>query len=655
LALFDRGAGRTRDWRAEFTRMLADPMADGDVDLFVARAEALLRSLLRCDEARLSIGTEPDSGVLDLSGAHLGLRLVSTVGGSIGHVEAWRDSGKSFAAADGRLFARIGAFLADAVAIVTARAEAKAARADLDQVIKTIDEGMVEIDTAFCVRAATEAALGWINQTAEAILGRPFWDIWTGQVDGDLRQALADVLRTRRRVTMLARANDGPRRFLLRVDRFRDGLAVFIRDVTAERGIEERLRQSQKLDAIGQLTSGVAHDVNNMLTVIVSNLETLVDRAKGEGCNGGPLGQRTSNDNDLALATDALRASENAARLVGRLVAFAREQPVAPREMDVGAVLLSLDPLLRRVLPARITLRVTGPEYPVHVLADAAELESAILNLALNAQDAMPRGGVLDISITAIEVDRVYAAVSGLQTTGRFVVLTVADTGVGMTQDVMRQAFQPFFTTKTVGKGTGLGLPMVAEFARRSGGLATIDSESGAGTVVRLYLPRAATGRDGAPGKPDDAPAAAPPPPARPESTSVPEAARGLVMLVEDNDMVRAHTETLLRGMGYDVMSAADGPRAIACLRDGPRPDLLLSDVMLPGGMSGPDVADAAARLVPGLRVLFTSGYIGDVLLRDGKLPPGVALLTKPFRRGELAANVRAQLEAPPWKGVGTT
>ena len=339
---------------------------------------------------------------------------------------------------------------------------------------------------------------------------------------------------------------------------------------------------------------------------------------------------------DLSLADAGLRAGESASQLMHRLLAFSRRQPLSPQVIDVATLLSTLEPLLRRTLGEPIALRIFWQDGLWRALVDPAELENAIINLAINARDAMPSGGRLTIEAANVPIDRVYAAVAGLDRTGDFIMLSVSDSGHGMTREVLDKAFDPFFTTKQPGKGTGLGLSMVYGFAKQSGGHVMIDSEPGQGTIIRLYLPHTS-----------DAEIA-------PEETDR-EAARGneSIMLVEDNDLVRAHTEAMLRGLGYTVLVAGDGPGALGLLQDGALPDLLLTDVVLPGGMSGRDLADTAARSVPGLRVLFTSGYPGNVLLENGRMGAGVELVGKPFRRAHLAARIRAQLAGQPWATVG--
>lgn len=416
----------------------------------------------------------------------------------------------------------------------------------------------------------------------------------------------------------------------LRIVALEDGFLAGLREHDAETELQEKLSQAHRMETIGQLAGGIAHDVNNLLTVILGNLELLLLRAEDRQ-RGQP---DPSPDLDSTLAEAALRAGESASQLMHRLVGFSRRQKPQAQALHLEALLKGLQPLLRRALSEQIGLRLHWPADLWRISAPSSDLESALLNLALNAQDAMPGGGRLTIQAANVAVDRIYAAVAGLQRTGDFVMLCVADTGTGMAKDVLDHAADPFFTTKAPDKGSGLGLAMVYAFAQQNGGHVLIDSEPGTGTAVRLYLPRAAL----------PTVAADRPPPASPETDLEP--GHENLLLVEDNDQVRSHAEDLLARLGYHMRSAANGPAALAILAEGFRPDLLITDVILPGGITGRDVAEQAQSRLPGLRVLFTSGYPGGVLIENGRLPPGVDLLAKPFRRSELAARVRAHLDA---------
>ena len=376
-----------------------------------------------------------------------------------------------------------------------------------------------------------------------------------------------------------------------------------------------RLRQSQKMEAVGQLTGGVAHDFNNLLTVVLGNAEMLVERLK-------------SQPELLTLAETVMRASERGAGLTRSLLAFARRQPLAPRSIDVNRQVLGMEDLLHRALGEPIECRFALGDDLWPALVDPAQLETAILNLALNARDAMPDGGRLTIETANTRLDETYAAESEELRAGDYVMVAVADSGKGMDPEVMSRAFEPFFTTKDVGKGTGLGLSMVYGFVKQSGGHIKIYSEIGQGTIVKLYLPRSS-----APQIEEKAPASA-----------MPQGRGEMVLAVEDDDMVRAYVAGELKALGYAVLTARDGAEALATLRARSDIDLLFSDVVMPGGMSGPQLGEAALALRPGLKVLYTSGYTEHAVVHQGKIDPGAQLLNKPYRRQELAAKLRVAL-----------
>jgi signal transduction histidine kinase len=418
----------------------------------------------------------------------------------------------------------------------------------------------------------------------------------------------------------------------VRCDVASEGLTLCLRDVTVQLESETRTRRSQRLEALGQLTGGIAHDVNNLLTVMLGSFEMLEMSAEARGEEGA---------DDAAIAVAGLRAGESASQLMHRLLAFSRRQPLSPRVVAVDALLASLEPLLRRSLAETVVLAIATPEVdddPLwRVLVDASELENALLNLAINARDAMPSGGPLRVVAANVSVDRVYAAAAGMDRIGDFVMLSVADTGTGMTREVIEHAFDPFFTTKGPGHGTGLGLSMVYGFARQSGGHVAIDSEPGRGTIVRLYLPRTLAE--------PDAPATG--------ALRTTPGGYETVLLIEDNTLVREHIEGMLRNLGYRVHASGEPAEALLMLQQGLRPDLLFSDMVLPGGMSGHAAAVAAVGIVPELRVLFTTGHTGSVFGEDAHGGAGLDILRKPFRPSELAARLRRSLAGPPWRPDG--
>jgi len=396
------------------------------------------------------------------------------------------------------------------------------------------------------------------------------------------------------------------------------------RDVTAEKAAAERLRateeallQSQKMEAVGQLTGGIAHDFNNLLTGIVGSLDLLQTRL-----NQG----RT--DNVARYINAAMTSANRAAALTHRLLAFARRQPLIPKSVDVNQLVVSLEDLLRRTIGETIDLGIAAADDLWSTLCDPNQLESALLNLAINARDAMPDGGSLTIATSNARLDSVTADAPALAL-GDYVCVTVTDTGVGMSAEVAARAFDPFFTTKPIGQGTGLGLSMIYGFARQSNGHVTIDSKIGQGTAVRLYLPR----HHG-----DIAAAHAT------AASAAEHAATGeAVLVIEDEPVVRAVVVEMLAEQGYRTLEAVDGPSGLKILRSNARIDLLVTDVGLPG-MNGRQVADQARETRPDLKILFITGYAESVAISDGFLQPGMEMITKPFDLNHLAQRIRAMI-----------
>jgi CheY-like chemotaxis protein len=344
------------------------------------------------------------------------------------------------------------------------------------------------------------------------------------------------------------------------------------------------------------------------------------------------LAERLKADPQLKRQAEGMvAAAQRGSDLTRRLLAFARRQPLAPQPFDANRLIAGMDTLLRRSLGEAIEIEIVRGAGLWSALADPAQLETAILNLAINARDAMPKGGRLTIETANAHIDQAYAALHPEVAPGQYVMIAVADTGTGMAPEVVARAFEPFFTTKAVDKGTGLGLSMVYGFVKQSGGHVKIYSEPGTGTTVKLYLPRAAG--NGA---------------AAAESAAKDEARRGSerVLVVEDDADVRAYAERQLGELGYAVTAVESGPAALALLRRDSAFDLLFTDIVMPGGMNGRELAKAALAEWRHLKVLYTSGYAENSVIHHGHLEPGVVLLPKPYRRAELAAKVRAVLDA---------
>ena len=390
-------------------------------------------------------------------------------------------------------------------------------------------------------------------------------------------------------------------------------------EVTERKVIEEQLQQAQKMEAVGQLTGGVAHDFNNMLTVIMGNAEILLEQ----------IGE---DDAARQAADTIMRAAEGSADLTSRLLAFARRTPLRPVRLDVLRFVVRIEGLLRRTLGEDVDIQMIPEPGLWEVMIDPSQLEQAILNLSVNARDAMPSGGKLTIDVENVTLDETYAAANQDARAGEFVAVSISDTGIGMSQETVQHAFEPFFTSKETGKGTGLGLSMVYGFVRQSGGHVKIYSEVRRGTTVRMYLPRAT----------EDAEYAAE---RSGEDGTIPLARKEHVLVVEDDELVRQHVEAQLTSLGYRIASVSDGPSAIGVLSGSTRVDLLFTDVVMPGGLSGREVAEEAKRLRPSIKVLYTSGYTKNAIMHGGRLDADARLLSKPYRLRELAEKIREALD----------
>jgi PAS domain S-box-containing protein len=404
----------------------------------------------------------------------------------------------------------------------------------------------------------------------------------------------------------------------------RDHIYAVARDVTAEKAAAERLKaaeeallQSRKMEAVGQLTGGIAHDFNNLLTGIIGSLDLLQTRLK-----------QGRTDNVPRYINAAMTSANRAAALTHRLLAFARRQPLIPKTVAADELVGSLEDLLRRTIGETIDLKIVASDDLWPTLCDPNQLESALLNLAINARDAMPDGGKLTIVTANVRLDDATADTPALSP-GDYICIDVTDTGTGMSAEVAARAFDPFFTTKPIGQGTGLGLSMIYGFARQSNGHATIDSKPRQGTSVRLYLPR--HHGDGA---------AARVPAVR---AAEPVASGETVLVVEDEPVVRGVILEVLADHGYRTLEAVDGPSGLRILRDHERIDLLVTDVGLPG-MNGRQLADKAREFRPGLKILFVTGYAESFAMSGGFLQPGMEMVTKPFDLDSLARRIRVML-----------
>ena len=380
-----------------------------------------------------------------------------------------------------------------------------------------------------------------------------------------------------------------------------------------------QLRQAQKMEAVGQLTGGIAHDLNNILTVITGTIEILAEAV-------------ADRPELVAIARMIDEAAERGADLTQRLLAFARKQPLQPREVDVNSLVIEASNLLRPTLGEQVEVQIMLSGDTARALIDPSQLTNAILNLALNARDSMPDGGKLTIETSNVILDDSYADIHSEVTAGPYVLIAVTDSGHGIPAGILENVFEPFFTTKDVGKGSGLGLSMVYGFVKQSNGHIKIYSEAGLGTTVRIYLPQAI--------------GLAQPITDELASTSILEGGDETILVVEDDDLVRTFVVGQIQSLGYVALSAVNADAALVIINSAQTIDLLLTDMIMPGSMNGRQLSDAARRRRPSLRVLFTSGYTENTVIHYGRLDAGVLLLAKPYRKSDLARMIRAALGA---------
>jgi signal transduction histidine kinase/CheY-like chemotaxis protein/CHASE3 domain sensor protein len=513
--------------------------------------------------------------------------------------------------------------------LVTAHDELRLSVNVLQSTFRSMAEAVLVIDAESTVLLSNPAAERMLLHRTGMNLGnlRALSDVYYGDGVTALKAdelPSARVLRGEQfeNLEMIVRPHNGglARHLMISGRPMRDGQgnvsgAVLVyHDATTSRETERQLHQSQKLDAIGKLTGGVAHDFNNMLTVISGNTETLVASLKQQ-----PELQRVAR-----LIDDA---AERCAELIQHLLAFARKQPLRPRNVEINAAISDVAKLLRPTLGEQIQIETVLEQGPMTAHIDPSTLTNAVLNMAINARDAMPNGGKLLLETHRVVLDEAYAQANAEVRPGPYVMLAVSDTGTGMPLDVQEKAFEPFFTTKEVGKGSGLGLSMVYGFVKQSGGHIKIYSEEGHGTTIKLYLP---------PGEGTTEVAASLAPQA--------EGGAETIFVVEDDPLVRNFVTAQLQSLGYKTVAAADSRAALQLIEAGQPFDLLFTDVVIPGGMSGRELADEVAKRRPGLKVLYTSGYTDNAIVHHGKLDDGVLLLTKPYRRNRLAEMIRKAL-----------
>ena len=507
------------------------------------------------------------------------------------------------------------------------------AEKDRDRNREFLDRIIENISIAILVKDARDLRYVLVNKAAEELWGLPRGQI-IGRTARDIfPAATADVIEDSDCQLLISKLNffvgehamltPGGRTRLVMTNRLaisdQNGEVQYVlevvEDVTERKAVEDQLRQSQKMESIGQLTGGIAHDFNNMLTVITGTIDILGDAVKDQP--------------QLAAIVKLIsEAADRGSDLTAHLLAFARRQPLQPCETDINALMVQSEKLLLRTLGEEIDIELRLEKAVWPALVDPTQLTTALLNLAVNARDAMPNGGKLTLETSNFVVDESYVDSNREARPGSYVVIAVSDTGCGIPEAIRQRVFEPFFTTKAVGKGTGLGLSMVYGFIKQSNGHIKLCSEEGRGSTFKLYLPRAAADVV--------------------QAMELPQAALAggseTILVVEDDPLVRSCLIMQLQGLGYQTLTAANAAEALTIADTGAPFDLLLTDVIMPGGMNGRELAEEMAKRRSPLKVLFTSGYAENAIIHHGRVDPGVHLLVKPYRESHLAGMVRQTL-----------
>jgi signal transduction histidine kinase len=491
-----------------------------------------------------------------------------------------------------------------------AKEKAEEAAARITTIFESTTDSVLIVDRDWRVSYLNRRAWAQLAGGRDPI-GAKLWEAFQDAADTEIFSQLREAMSDQRPASFEAQCPGRGVWYAFNAFPSGEGLAVYFRDITehkhageARRLMQEQLHQSQKMESVGQLTGGVAHDFNNLLMVVCANLELIEDAA-----DNGRVRQ---------FAAAARRAADRGAKLTAQLLAFSRRQVLNPKLVDANQLIAEFQELIRQAVggSCEVKLRIDDRLWLCHI--DPPLLEAALLNLALNGRDAMSDGGVLDIETRNVVLDK--GAVAGCLP-GSYVGLSVTDTGCGMPPEVRDRVFEPFFTTKEVGKGTGLGLSMVYGFVRQSGGHIAIESASGVGTTVALYLPKATQ-------KPDAGVEAIQP-------QAIPGGSER-ILVVDDNEDIREVTSAMLTTLGYRVLCARNGAEAIQMFESGQEFDLLFSDVVMPNGMNGIELAREARRLSKGIKILLTSGYARDVLERHGAVDE-FPIIDKPYRLADLA------------------
>ncbi len=520
---------------------------------------------------------------------------------------------------DGTIFRRWGSAI-DIHDLHMLEEQAGTLAVEREAILESLGHAVYTLDREFRFVYLNSHALALMHVTAEEALGKVAWEVLpqiraTGGIEviqrvletgqSDRRQVFSEPLKAWLDISLSPTPN---------------GVTASIQDITHVKTLSKQLNRAQRLEAIGQLTGGIAHDFNNLLTVVFGAAESLALESRLSPAGRGMV--------DLIS-----QAATRAAELTHHLLAFARKQPLAPEAIDISKQVTDLVPFLKRTLGEGIEVAsVLATGLPAaHV--DPGQFENALLNLAINARDAMPEGGILEIETSVTELDEDYAATHSEAQPGTYVLVSIGDTGEGIAPEHLERLFDPFFTTKPLGQGSGLGLSMVWGFVKQSGGHVAVYSESGRGTTFRLYLPVA----------PEDASREA----ENPTGEGPPTRCTGHILLVEDDEFVRTFATDQLSAYGYQVTAAASGPEALELLKGINHLDLLFTDVILPGGMTGRELAAEVVTRMPGTLVLYASGYTADILMHDGQLDPEVVLLSKPYSGKQLLERVQQLISAP--------
>ena len=590
-----------------------------DRETLVASLLAEIPRFMPCRNVALSEAVPTPSAEQDPR--RLTAPLVSDAGTLLGTVQA--DLPRRPHPGDAAALMQLAESARAALETISLLESAEASHRRTEAILSSMSDAMLALDDEHRLTYLNERAASLFGGTSEVLLGRPLFDLLPTRFDPRLRQDLESVVVARRdeptRLFWPESLRGSPRSsgawVNARVFRHASGTTLFMQDITRQVETEEQLRQTAKMEAIGQLTGGIAHDFNNLLTVILGNLEMLEELTSAD-----PMASE--------LVGLAQRSARSAAGLTARLLAFARRQPLAPTDIDVGLLIRQLGALLRRTLGSGIQVRIerSGPLWSAR--ADAGQLESAILNLAINARDAMKGNGIVTVRLANREI--APDDLAGELAPGDYSEICLTDTGHGIDPETLARVFEPFFTTKPVGAGTGLGLSMVYGFAKQSDGLVTLESEVGRGTTARLLLPRGGivTNNNFV----------------LREQATLPRGAGERILVIEDTALVRRFVVNVLENLGYVVTAVRDGRTAVALLGSEPVPDLVVTDVMLPDGIDGQEVAHAARRLKATLPIVFMSGFMDHDLLKEILTDEGISFIRKPFRRADLAVHVHRLL-----------